>query len=104
MGRGEKGGLNRKTRRPDGVTGGRRSGPQTGSHEPVTPTPWRQALDEAAVLDDANHAYRSRRLHVSATFGGMVRLDGNLDPEGGEIALSALGSITDNYARTVGDR
>ena len=64
---------------------------------------WRQALDEAAALDDANHAYRSRRLHVSATFRGMVRLDGNLDPEGGEIVLSALGSITDNDARNGGN-
>ncbi|HYH28001.1 MAG TPA: hypothetical protein VEA19_04385 [Actinomycetota bacterium] len=31
-----------------------------------------------------------RRLHASVTFLGMVRVDGNLDPETGETLLTAL--------------
>ena len=65
---------------------------------------WRQAIDEASALDDANRRYESRRLHVSVTMGGMVRLDGDLDPEGGEVVITALGSITDREARATDDK
>jgi len=56
---------------------------------------WRQAADLRAARTDANNLYRRRRLSVSATLGGMVRLDGDLDPEAGEIVLAALRSVTD---------
>jgi hypothetical protein len=43
---------------------------------------------------------RDRRgLHASVTFGGMVRIDGNLDPETGESVLTALGAVIDADSR-----
>jgi hypothetical protein len=51
---------------------------------------WRQALDGQEGLGEANRRYARRRLHVSRTLGGMVRLDGDLDPEGGEVVITAL--------------
>lgn len=59
----------------------------------------RQALDETAALRDTNRVYKARRLHLSPTYAGTVRLDGDLDPEGGEIVLTAVGSILDAEAR-----
>ena len=56
---------------------------------------WRQAADLRAAQVDADHLYRRRRLSVSVTLGGMVRLDGDLDPESGETVLTALRSLTD---------
>ncbi len=56
---------------------------------------WKQAADHDAAAADEEHLYRRRRLHVSATLGGMVRLDGELDAEGGQTVLNALRSLTD---------
>ena len=56
---------------------------------------WRQAADREASARDAEHLYRRRHLHVSRTLGGMVRLDGELDPEGGEVVITALRSIVE---------
>ena len=41
-----------------------------------------------------------RRLHASRTFGGMVRVDGDLDPETGETVLTALRAVMDAEARS----
>jgi hypothetical protein len=41
----------------------------------------------------------SRRLHVSRTFEGMVRIDGDLDPETGETVLIALNAVVDAEVR-----
>ena len=41
-----------------------------------------------------------RRLYASRTFGGMVRVDGDLDPETGETVLTALRAIMDDEARS----
>lgn len=56
---------------------------------------WKQAADQRAAAEDAEHLHQRRRLHVSETLGGMVRIDGELDPEGGQIVLTALDSLTD---------
>lgn len=56
---------------------------------------WKQAADQGAAQDDAEHLHRRRHLHVSETMGGMVRIDGELDPEGGHTVLTALRSLTD---------
>ena len=56
---------------------------------------WSQAADIEAAETNAEHLYQRRRLHVSQTLGGMVRIDGELDPENGETVLTALRSITD---------
>ena len=41
-----------------------------------------------------------RRLHASRTFGGMVRVDGDLDPETGETVLTAIRAVMDHEARS----
>jgi Domain of unknown function (DUF222)/HNH endonuclease len=51
---------------------------------------WREAADDALAHDEAFAQYERRHLHASATLGGMVRTDGLLDPEGGEVVLAAL--------------
>jgi hypothetical protein len=56
---------------------------------------WKQAADQRAAAEDAEHLHQRRRLHVSETLGGMVRIDGELDPEGGQVLLTALDSLTD---------
>jgi hypothetical protein len=60
---------------------------------------WKQAADQQATVADAEHLHRRRHLHVSETLGGMVRIDGELDPEGGQIVLTALRSFTDSQQR-----
>jgi len=54
-------------------------------------TSLRQALVPAVVLTEANDAYDRRYLDVSATFEGMVAVNGMLDAEGGASLLAALG-------------
>ena len=61
---------------------------------------WRQTIDEPQTLEETNHLHQRRRLDVSATFEGLVRIDGDLDPEGGEILLAALRSLLDPEARS----
>lgn len=57
---------------------------------------WKQAADQRAAAAEAGHLHQRRRLHVSETLGGMVRIDGEFDPEGGQIVLTALRAITDS--------
>jgi hypothetical protein len=60
---------------------------------------WKQLADERqGVGDDDLHARRS--LNVSATFFGMVRVDGDLDPETGESLITALRSVMDTEIRS----
>jgi hypothetical protein len=56
---------------------------------------WRAAADREAFARDAEHLHQRRRLHLSKTLGGMVRLDGELDPEGGEAVMTALQSLVE---------
>ncbi|HKX75993.1 MAG TPA: DUF222 domain-containing protein [Acidimicrobiia bacterium] len=49
---------------------------------------WRQAVDHREV--DTTQLFEQRRLHLSQTFQGMWRIDGFLDPVGGEILHTAL--------------
>lgn len=55
-----------------------------------TVTYWchRAAPDDAEA--DARDAYEARRVHCSRTFGGTVRLDGDLDRVGGEVFAREL--------------
>jgi Domain of unknown function (DUF222) len=60
---------------------------------------WRERVDEARMGTEAR--LRARRgLHASRTLAGMVRLDGDLDPESGETVLTALGAVLDHEARS----
>jgi hypothetical protein len=65
---------------------------------------WRRPADADGALADAERAFERRRLHVSATWGGMVRLDGELDPESGQTVITALGSLTEPQALDPDDR
>jgi hypothetical protein len=51
---------------------------------------WRQAADPVAAADEAERLHALRRLHVSPTLDGMVRVDGDLDPETGQVLITAL--------------
>jgi hypothetical protein len=64
---------------------------------------WKQAADREASARDAEHLHHRRRLSVSRTLGGMVRLDGELDPEGGEVVITALRSLVEPGNLDVGD-
>jgi hypothetical protein len=60
---------------------------------------WKEPLDGPAALDEAKRTWEARRLHLSTTLGGMVRVDGDLDPETGQTVISALGAVVDAEAR-----
>ena len=61
---------------------------------------WRQAVAAAAGEDTEAELRARRRLHASATLAGMVRVDGDLDPETGEVLLTALGAVVDAECRS----
>ena len=60
---------------------------------------WRQKLDWEQGLKDAERLREQRRLTVSTTILGMVRVDGDLDPETGETMLAALRDCSDAERR-----
>ncbi len=64
---------------------------------------WRRLADADGHVRDHGQAFRARRLHASVTWAGMVRLDGDLDPESGATVLSALRSLTDPAQLDPGD-
>ena len=64
---------------------------------------WRQAADPRTAAAEADRIYELRRLHVSPTLGGMVRVDGDLDPETGQTLITALRAVQDADARKRGD-
>jgi hypothetical protein len=61
---------------------------------------WRQRVERERSLDTDERLRERRRLHASASFLGMVRVDGDLDPETGESLLTALGAVLDSEARS----
>ena len=56
---------------------------------------WKQQADQVAAAADAEHLHRRRHLHASQSLGGMVRIDGELDPIGGRTVIIALRSLAD---------
>ncbi len=48
---------------------------------------WREGVEREREVDGDDPLRARRRLHASRTFDGMVRLDGDLDPECGETLL-----------------
>ncbi len=58
---------------------------------------WREVIGGGAG-SERRHA--RRYLHASTTLGGMVRVDGDLDPETGESVLVAIGAVLDAEARS----
>jgi hypothetical protein len=64
---------------------------------------WREQVGRERGPDGDDGLRARRRLHASVTFEGMVRLDGDLDPESGETLLSALGAVMDAGAKGQGE-
>lgn len=60
--------------------------------------------DAEAPEREAERRLEARRLHVSPTLDGMVRVDGDLDPETGQLLLSALRAEVDAQVRGPDDR
>jgi hypothetical protein len=60
---------------------------------------WLQFVDVDAGGDVAERRFQRRGLFVSTTIDGMVRLDGDLDPETGQTVMTALRSIVDVGSR-----
>jgi hypothetical protein len=60
---------------------------------------WRRNLDWEQGLKEAERLRERRRLTVSTTILGMVRVDGDLDPETGETVLAALRACVDAERR-----
>lgn len=54
---------------------------------------WEHRVDAQAVLAEANRARERRYLHLSEPLNGLVRLDGQLDTEGGSIVRTALNAL-----------
>jgi hypothetical protein len=60
---------------------------------------WRQSADAKRAADDEERRFERRHLHVSPALDGMVRVDGDLDPETGQTLITALRAVQDAEAR-----
>jgi hypothetical protein len=60
---------------------------------------WRLSVDAERAEQAERRRFERRALYVSPTLDGMVRLDGDLDPETGQVVLTAIRSILDADAR-----
>jgi hypothetical protein len=56
---------------------------------------WRHRQDRDDGLEHARKARERRRLDICPTASGMVKVDGELDPEGGEHVMTALQAMVD---------
>ncbi|MBA3690555.1 MAG: DUF222 domain-containing protein [Actinobacteria bacterium] len=54
---------------------------------------WRERAEHERSPDREDSLRSRRAFHASVSFLGMVRVDGELDPEAGETLLSALGAV-----------
>jgi Domain of unknown function (DUF222) len=61
---------------------------------------WSHQVEEEERALGEERLRAKRTLYASRTFGGMVRVDGELDPETGETLLTALGAVLDDEARS----
>lgn len=64
---------------------------------------WRQAADGEVEAEVAERRFRRRKLFISQTLDGMVRLDGDLDPEGGAAVIAAVRSLSEPGAIDAAD-
>jgi len=61
---------------------------------------WREQVEQERSLEGEDRLRARRQLHASVSFLGMVRVDGDLDPESGETLLTALSAVLDAEARS----
>jgi hypothetical protein len=60
---------------------------------------WRSTVDQRDAERAEEERFERRNLHVSPTFDGMVRIDGDLDPETGGHVMTAIRSYCDAEAK-----
>jgi hypothetical protein len=60
---------------------------------------WRQVADAAGADERGRRQHDGRHLHVSPLLSGMVRVDGDLDPESGQTVITALRCVQDAWAK-----
>jgi Domain of unknown function (DUF222) len=63
---------------------------------------WRQGVEREQASEGEDKLRERRKLHASVSFLGMVRVDGDLDPETGETLLTALSAVLDAESRSRG--
>jgi hypothetical protein len=56
---------------------------------------WKHHTDLQAAEAEAERLHAARALHLSADWSGMLRLSGLLDPEGGQVVLAAVRSLSE---------
>jgi hypothetical protein len=61
---------------------------------------WRQTVEREHALQGEEKLRQLRKLHASVTLFGMVRMDADMDPEGGELFLTAIDAVVDAWARS----
>jgi hypothetical protein len=61
---------------------------------------WKDSVDAAAAAREEAERFDRRGLKVTPTEDGMVRVDGNLDPENGQTVISAVQAVMDSWARS----
>ena len=61
---------------------------------------WRQLADAMSGDEIDARRFHRRTLHVSPTLDGMVRVDGDLDPETGQTVITALRTLQDVWSRS----
>ena len=61
---------------------------------------WRETANAERAMQDEERRFERRRLHISAALDGMVRVDGELDPETGQIVITALRAVEDADVRS----
>jgi hypothetical protein len=61
---------------------------------------WSQNVDERAAEERAKRLRERRQFRIAPCLSGMVRVDGELDPETGQTVLTALRSIMDRESRS----
>jgi uncharacterized protein DUF222/HNH endonuclease len=64
---------------------------------------WRQQASPERAEEGEEWMHQIRRLYVSPTLDGMVRVDGDLDPETGHVVMSALQAAVDADLRGESD-
>ena len=64
---------------------------------------WVDAADTVVAAADAEELYAQRRLQLSSTFQEMVRVDGELDPEAGQVVTTAVAALVDSWNRDSSD-
>jgi hypothetical protein len=63
---------------------------------------WSQRVDAEAGVDRSERLRERRWLDICPTASGMVRVNGELDPEAGDAVLTAAGAIVDADLRSSG--